>query len=288
MKTFGRLAALLLAFAAAPSFAVYNCTVTVSDITTVYDDSVATANVTTGSYTISCTRAAGDANSLAWSLGADDGQHQTGTSPSTNQVRRNGSNLLTYEVYRAPYSSPAVNTWGDVAGSTRFTGTLSFGASLTASQSGTFDLAVFAGQTGHVAGNYTDSVNVFLRSGINTLTTASFGVTVLTSNACRFVSPPSDINFIYTSFQAAVANASTTFSVRCTSALPYTMALDATSGTIASVNLSYALALSQTSATGNGVPQSYSINGTMAGGQTGKCATATCSASQTRTLTISY
>ena len=64
------------------------------------------------------------------------------------------------------------------------------------------------------------------------------------------------------------------------------MALDATSGTI--VGLNYTLALSQTSATGNGLVQSHSVNGSIAGGQSGTCATATCSGSETRTLTVSY
>jgi hypothetical protein len=36
------------------------------------------------------------------------------------------------------------------------------------------------------------------------------------------------------------------------------------------------------------LPQTYSINGSMAAGQAGKCATATCSGSQARTLTVSY
>jgi len=42
------------------------------------------------------------------------------------------------------------------------------------------------------------------------------------------------------------------------------------------------------SATGNGLTQNYTINGSIAGGQAGTCATATCSGSQTRTLTITY
>jgi hypothetical protein len=64
------------------------------------------------------------------------------------------------------------------------------------------------------------------------------------------------------------------------------MALDATSGTI--VGLNYTLALSQASATGNGVTQTYSVNGNIAGGQAGTCSTASCSGSQTRTLTVTY
>ena len=42
------------------------------------------------------------------------------------------------------------------------------------------------------------------------------------------------------------------------------------------------------SATGNGVVQTYTINGSIAGGQAGTCAASSCVGSQTRTLTMSY
>jgi hypothetical protein len=64
------------------------------------------------------------------------------------------------------------------------------------------------------------------------------------------------------------------------------MALDATSGTL--VGLTYGVALSQSAATGTGVAQTFSINGTIAAGQSGTCATGSCSGSATRTLTITY
>jgi hypothetical protein len=80
--------------------------------------------------------------------------------------------------------------------------------------------------------------------------------------------------------------ASTTYGVTCTLALPYTMALDATSGTI--LGLAYTLSLSQSSSTGTGAQQTFSVNGNMAGGQAGTCATATCSGSQARTITVTY
>jgi len=282
MKTLGRLAALLFAFAAAPSFAAITCNVTVTAITTVYSPTVATDNVTTGSYTISCTRLATDANSLAWSLAANNGLHSGG---GNNRVQSAAGNRYSYDLY---IDASLTNKW---QGGTRFTGTLSFGASLSASVTGPFYVDVFGGQTpAQPAATYTDTVTVTLRNTANnnTLDTSPFTVTVITTNECQLSTPPADINFTYTSFQAAVATANTSFSVRCTTALPYTMALDATSGTVASLNLSYTLALSQTSATGNGLPQTYSINGSMAAGQAGKCAAATCSGSQARTLTVTY
>ena len=280
MKTLGCLAALLLAFAAAPSFAAITCNVTVTNITTVYSPTVATDNVSTGSYTISCTRLATDANSLAWSLAANNGLQSGG---GNNRVNLAG-NRYAYDLY---IDTAHTTKW---QGGTRFTGTLSFGASLSASVTGSFDAVVFGGQAVQPAGTYTDTVTVTLRNTANNniLDTSTFTVAVITTNSCQLSTPPTDINFSYTSFQAAAATANASFSVRCTTLLPYTMALDATSGTVVSLNLSYTLALSQTSATGNGLPQTYTINGSMAAGQVGTCATATCSGSQTRTLTVTY
>src|SRR4051812_41883803 len=260
MKTFGRLATLLLGFAAAPSFAAITCSVTVTSITSVYDPNVATDNVTTGSYTISCTRVAGDPNSLNWSLAADDGLQPGG---GDNRVQGAGGRY-SYDVYRS-----AGNKWSDTA---LFTGTVNFGAGLTATLSGAFDLVVFGSQTVRAAGTYTDLVTVTLRNtspgaGNATLNTGTFGVSVITTNSCQTAVPPGNINLNYTSFQAGLATANTSFGVRCTTALPYTMALDATSGTV--LGLTYTLALSQSSGTGIGATQTYSINGSMAAGQVG-------------------
>ena len=107
----------------------------------------------------------------------------------------------------------------------------------------------------------------------------------ITSNTSQISVPPGDVNFTYTSFQASTASASSSFGVRCTTALPYTMALDATSGTL--LGLSYSLALSA-SGSGTGATQSYNINGSMAANQAGTCGTGVCTGSQTRTLTLTW
>jgi len=118
-------------------------------------------------------------------------------------------------------------------------------------------------------------------------TSGGFNVTVNLTSACSITAGPADVAFTYTSFQAAAATATGGgFSVKCTNSLPYTMALDATSGTV--IGLNYTLALSAASGTGNGAAQAYSISGSMVSGQSGTCASATCSGSQARTLTITY
>src|SRR3954468_7388750 len=118
MKTLGRLAALLFGFAAAPAFAAITCSVMVTAIATVYDPTVVTDNVSTGSYAISCTRLAGDPNSLTWSLGAHRGPQSGG---GNHRAPNPGGPGLAYRVYRpVPYTN--ANRLQD-GGGTRFTGT---------------------------------------------------------------------------------------------------------------------------------------------------------------------
>ena len=62
--------------------------------------------------------------------------------------------------------------------------------------------------------------------------------------------------------------------------------LDLTSGTL--LGLNYTLSLPVASGTGNGLQQTYTVNGSIAGGQAGTCATANCGGYQTRTLTVTY
>ena len=117
--------------------------------------------------------------------------------------------------------------------------------------------------------------------------TGNFNVTVNLTSVCTIASGPADVAFTYTSFQAGAATATGGgFSVQCTNTLPYTMSLDATSGTV--IGLNYTLALSAASGTGNGASQAYSITGSMASGQGGTCALGSCSGSQGRVLTVTY
>jgi len=117
--------------------------------------------------------------------------------------------------------------------------------------------------------------------------TGNFNVTVTLTSMCQISSGPADVAFTYTSFQGAAATSTGGgYSVQCTNTLPYTMSLDATSGTVSGLN--YSLALSAASATGSGVAQAYTINGTMASGQGGTCALGSCSGTDARILTVTY
>jgi spore coat protein U-like protein len=272
------------ALAASGAVAAITCSVSVTAVNVVYDPTSPVQNVTTGSYTITCNRLASDANTLAWRLGVNNGLQPGG---GFNRVRRSGGpagQRYNYDTYRSPG-----NLWGD-NGATRFTGVIDFAGSLTASAFGTFDIILPGSQPVDPAGTYLDTLSVELRRDTGfplLLDTATFGVTVITTNSCQISVPPGNVSFTYTSFQAGPATANTSYGVRCTTALPYTMALDATSGTL--LGLTYNLSLAPASSgNGTGATQTYSINGSIAGGQAGTCGTAVCNGSQTRTLTLSW
>jgi spore coat protein U-like protein len=261
--------------------AAVSCSLSITPITVVYDPTVATENITTGTVTVSCTRAISDPSTFDYSVTASNGLQPNGT---VNRVQL-GVNRYNYELYRlSPYVNG--NRW-QTNGGTRFTGTINFGALLASSNTHSFDLRVPGSQTVVPAGTYTDTVTSTLRNlAGTTIFSTTFGVSVLTTNSCQLSTPPGNINFSYTSFQASAATASTSFKTRCTSGLPYTIALDATSGTL--LGLNYSLALSSPGATGTGVAQIFSINGTIASGQAGTCAVAACSSSAARTITVTY
>ena len=281
MKTLRCLTVLAFALIGWQAHAAVTCNASVTSITKGYDPNAVGDTVATGSYTVSCTRLATDPNTFNWQLGADNGLHNAG---AQNRVQL-GANTYNYEIYRlTPYIN--ANRWQD-GGTTRFTGTINFGAGLIVSTSGSFDLRLPGPQTVRPAGTYTDMVTVTVRNGSGTmLSQTTFNVSIITIASCTLSTPPGNINLTYTSLQVAAASASTTFNVNCTTGIPYTMALDATSGTL--VGLNYTVALSQASSNGTGAAQTFSINGNIAAGQSGTCATGSCSGSDTRTLTITY
>jgi hypothetical protein len=114
----------------------------------------------------------------------------------------------------------------------------------------------------------------------------NFNVTVNLTSSCALTAAPTDVAFTYTSFGGAATATPSDFKVKCTNLRPYTMALDATTGTV--IGLNYTIALSAAGGTGTGLDQSYQITGTMAGGQSGNCAAASCTGTDVRTLTITY
>lgn len=115
--------------------------------------------------------------------------------------------------------------------------------------------------------------------------TPGFNVTVALTSACQLTTAPGTVAFTYAAFQGAPALANTSFAVQCTNNLGYTMALDAPGGGETVGGLPYSLILSAASGTGNGSPQSFNLNGTIAANLAGD---ATALATQARVLTITY
>ena len=135
-------------------------------------------------------------------------------------------------------------------------------------------------------------------------TSGTFNVNVTLTSACTLAAV-TDLAFAYTSLQVGASAATGGgFSVSCTSTLPYTFGLQSGNGaatppgaaTIAvsdnAVNLNFSLGLSAAGGTGNGAAQAFSVTGTMAGGQAGTCAVASCTnaaaTNRTHTLIVNY
>lgn len=217
---------------------------------------------------------------VTYSVAANNGLNFSGTQ---NRGAMGGS-FINYSVAQ---DGACAAPW---KGTTYFSASFVIARNTTVTNTYTYYGCVPAGQN-PPTGTYTDTVTTSFAVGTvsqagGTFTPGTFPVSIYTPATCSITTGPGNITFNYTSLSAAPVFASTTFATTCTNLLPYTMALDATSGTIVGVN--YTLALSTASATGTGLAQTYSINGTVAAGQVGTCVTATCSGSQTRTLTITY
>jgi spore coat protein U-like protein len=271
---------MLAAWTSVAAHAAISCTISSPGWATAYVPSTAATNITQSSITVTCQRnIAADVTNVNISLVPNNGLHATG---QQNRVQLNAANRINYENYTNSSCGTlwsAVNTIASsitgLAGFTPKSTTLSFWGCVAGSQ------------TGLAAGTYTDTVTMTLTYGpTNTTTTATFPVTLVSPASCTVTTAPGTIAFTYTAFRATAAAGTTTFRVTCTNLLPYTMALDATTAVIA--GLQYSLALSSTSATGTGAAQLYTITGTMPADQAGTCTTASCGATQARTLTISY
>ena len=145
-----------------------------------------------------------------------------------------------------------------------------------------------------------------------TAVTGAFNVTVALTSVCT-ITTPAALAFTYTAFGGATNATGGGFSVTCTNNLPkavtFTGALGGgtqgattATGTFTATNLSYILGISGASpgtvtvagsstvaAAGTGAAENYFVNGTMAAGQAGTCATATCLGTVTgTTLTVTF
>ena len=135
-------------------------------------------------------------------------------------------------------------------------------------------------------------------------TNGTFNVSVTLTSSCT-LSAVTAVDFAYTTLQVGASTATGGgFTVRCTNTLPYTLGLQSGNGaatppgaatisvTDNAVNLGYTLGLSAAGATADGTLQPFNVTGTMAGGQVGTCAGASCTngaaTNKTHTLIVNY
>jgi spore coat protein U-like protein len=273
--------AMLLACAGATAHAAITCTFSSAGWATAYVPANAAANITQASVTVTCQRnAGGDGTTATFTIANNNGSHATG---QQNRAQLTAANRINYDLYQ---DSGCATAWANAAAN-RISGSITgLAGFVPMSTTISYWGCVPGSQTGLAAGTYTDTVTMTLRYGGATNPTATFPVSIVNPASCSISTPPGTVAFTYSAFEAAAANASTTFQATCTNLLPYTMALDATTGVIA--GLQYSLAISSPGGTGTGVAQQYTITGTMPAGQAGTCGTASCATTQARTLTITY
>jgi spore coat protein U-like protein len=278
---------LALVFTSHQVQAVVACNAVATLPASAYDAS--TAVTTTGSVTVTCTRAASDPSDtsvgyvrsggtgvVTYAIGADG--VNTG-----NTIAVSGVNQLNYSLFRPP----SFTTVWSVANVTA--GTVSFGTGQTSASSTTsFTMNVPAGRWNSPAGLYTELVTVFLIYG-TTNSTNSFTNSVTVSPICTIPTPPGDLNFgTYNSLTAGPALVATSpFQIRCTRGVVYSFGFDVVTSTIPGVDLNYTLT-SPAGGTSPNAAVNLNIVGSMPSGQSGTCSTASCVGSQPRTLILSY
>lgn len=257
--------------------AVITCSISSPGFSAAYVPSNAGTNITQTNFSVTCVRgAAGDATTLSYAVAADNGLHATGQ----NNRAASGASFIRYDLYR---DSACGGQWRG-GGANSFSGlSMTLVGFTPTTQQTTYWGCVLAGQTAVPAGTYNDTVTMTMSGGASA--TNTLPVTIVTPSSCSVSTAPGTLTFDYIAFGSAISP-STSFAVNCTSLLPYTMALDAVTGT--AFGLNYTLALSAAGGTGSGVAQSYTVDGAMAAGQPGTCASGSCTSTVSRTLTISY
>ena len=254
--------------------AAITCSLSSNGFSSAYVPTNPGINITSASLTMTCSRSVTtDPTTQAYTVKVNNGLYPSGT----QNRGASSANRINYETYT---DATCTTVW---KGGATVGGTVTMGSDfLPYSHTAPYWGCIPAGQTTVPAGTYTDTVTMTPSVGLP----ATFPVSIVTPSSCSIAISSGDLTFNYAAFQATPALPSLSYTANCTSLLPYSMALDATSGV--SLDLSYSLSLSASSGVGNGTAQNYTVNGTMLAGQAGTCATGSCTTITPRTLTISY
>lgn len=293
-KIYQALAIVLLLLFASSASAAITCSLNSTGFSSAYVPSNSGNNVTPASVTMNCNRnVSGDATTQAFSVRPNNGNNPAGG--GQNQATLGATtNRIAYDLYT---DAGCTSLWRNrnLAGTVTMGGGTDFSPY---SVSLPYYGCIGPGQN-PAQGTYSDLVTMLPSIGPN----AAFSVSIFTPASCSFAVAPGPVAFSYTAFQTLAAQATnTTFSANCTNLLPYQLALDGTpiGGVYPGIvsGLIYGLSISTTAGgaailpadtqTGSGLPQTYYINGVMASGQAGTCASASCAGSVPRSLTITY
>jgi spore coat protein U-like protein len=279
------LPALMLGLAPQVALAAYSCSMSVTGISAVYDPLTSTPTDSSGTFTLSCTRASSDSSTLYVDVKASQGLYVSGSSQNRAQIV-GGTTRILYDLYRT--SARTGSSQWKASSSSDYSVSINFGTALSASRTMGYYFRAPAAQVVAV-GSYADTVTptAYLRGTSTQLATVAIPIDITVVGACQISSSPGTVALSYTSFQSTSSTASTSFAVKCVSGNTYSMSLDATSGTLQGLNYSLAITPSGTQ-TGSGSPQSATITATIAANQGGTCSSANCTASRVHTLTITY
>jgi hypothetical protein len=291
-----RLLAGLLLLACGPlAHAAYSCTVTATSSGLIYQ--APSPRDVTGSATLTCTRSAGDPNSLSYRLKASDGLNaNTGTQPYRRVRLGTTANRLYYALRRSSTCNDSTDWRAPTTGASNVaTGTLDFGVALTATTTLSYCIRVRVGAGNNpaapAAGVYSDTFGIFAQypnSNAGVLSpSAPVVMTVGVNNQCVFNTYPGNLSFNYTAFSTTAQTASTSFLLRCSSGLPWSVSVSPNPAVVQ--GLRYTVTPSPASGSGNGnTGQAVTLTGSMPAGQAGTCNGPSCAASQAHTVTITY
>ena len=283
-----------------------SCTVTATSVplTKLYT-SAANTNFT-GIISVTCTKVVPpDANRPFIYVGVDQGAPPAGRV----MTRQNGAQTLNYTIARG---SATGGTWTTGAGQSYGNGTsggvfYQMNANpATQLKSFNYYFRVAAGQATAPAGIYDDQlITVTVResdaAGLNTgtiLQSTVFSATTSILDDCYLSGVPFTLLLNYTSFSTTSATDTKSFQVSCTVGTSYTLSLDVAPpppvtsflGPAGGLGLNYSLTLSSGGGpfTGSSATQSYNVSGSIAAGQSGTCAGASCTATPAHTIYVGF
>ena len=286
MKILVRLLALVaLAFAATGAHAAISCTSLVSPGFTVAYVPGTTVSLQL-SFTITCDRGStSDPTSISYSVKANNGLTPQGASNRASLTLGGTTSYVFYDAYAVACGG---QQWKN---NVTVSGTVSWSPTQTgnSTDSQTFWGCIVTAQNPTAAGAYTDQITMTATYNPGTGNTTLDGfipVTIYAPANCVINPAPGNVSILYPAFSAVPLSSTTQFGATCTSPMPYSLAVTPATGTLAGVN--YNVTLGTPTATGTGLLQMHTITVTAPAGQPGTCAGASCTATQTHTLTVTY